>query len=183
MKEIKKSIEVIDRIESDDGKVGYEVGKCTGFTEEEARKHVAEYEKLASTVLFKRLVDRGVLTELKRHKGDNLTDRQKAENDVIGIADGITDNYCDNYTFYIFEPKTEEDIKDLIMYGKLDDEDIWFPKENSFSGCIACTEKQLIDGKRYLFCEHCDGYKHLYRLDKLRERLNSWIDWLEAKEV
>ena len=177
MKEIKKSIEVIDRIESEDGKVGYSIGK-TGFSEEEARQKIAKYEKMASTVLFKRLVDNGVLTELKHHDGE-LTEEQKAENDVIGIADGITDNYCGSYTFYIYEPKTEEDIRDLLTYGKLDDEDIYFPKEGSYDGIISCIEKELVVGKRYLFCEHCDGYKHLYRLDKLRERLNSWIDWIE----
>ena len=177
MKEIKKSIEIIDRIESDDGKVGYNIGK-TGFSEEEARQKIAKYEVMASTVIFKRLIDNGVLTELKHHDGE-LTEEQKAENDMIGIADGIADNYFGNYTFYICEPKTEEDVRDLIMYGKLDGEDIYFPKEDSYGGNIACTEKELVVGKRYLFCEHGDGYKHLYRLDTLRERLNGWIDWLE----
>jgi hypothetical protein len=180
MKEIKKSIEIIDRIESEDGKVGYSIGK-TGFSEEEARQKIEKYEKMASTVLFKRLVDNGVLTELKTHSDGSLTEEQKAENDVIGIADGITDNYCGTYTFYIYEPKTEEDIRDLLTYGKLDDEDIYFPREDSYSGIIACTEKELVVGKRYLFCEHCDGYKHLYRLDTLRARLNGWIDWLERR--
>lgn len=175
MKEIKKSIEIIDRIESDDGKVGYIIGQ-TGFSEEEARQRIKKYESLASTVLFKRLVDNGVLIELKHHDGE-LTKEQKAENDVIGIADGIVDNYCGNYTFYIYEPKTEEDIRDLLTYGKLDDEDVYFPK--GYDGIFSCTEKELVVGKRYLFCEHDEGYKHLYRLDKLRERLNGWIDWLE----
>lgn len=179
MKEIKKSIEIIDRIESDDGKVGYNIGK-TGFSEEEARQKIAKYEVMASTVLFKRLIDNGVLTELKHHDGE-LTEEQKAENDVIGIADGIADNYCGNYTFYICEPKTEEDVRDLLLYGKLDGEEIYFPKEGSYDGIIACTEKELVVGKRYLFCEHCDGYKHLYRLDKLRARLNGWIDWIERR--
>ena len=180
MKEIKKSIEIIDRIESEDGKVGYSIGK-TGFSEEEARQKIAKYEEMASTVLFKRLVDNGVLIELKTHSDGSLTEEQKAENDVIGIADGITDNYCGNYTFYIYEPKTEEDIRDLLMYGKLDDEDIWFPREESYSGIIACTEKELVVGKRYLFCEHCDGYKQLYRLDTLWIRLANWINWLERR--
>jgi phosphoenolpyruvate synthase/pyruvate phosphate dikinase len=78
-----------------------------------------------------------------------------------------------------FLPKTEEDIRDLLTYGKLDDEDIYFPK--GYDGIFSCTEEELVVGKRYLFCEHCDGYKHLYRLDTLRARLNGWIDWLERR--
>lgn len=181
MREIKKSVEVVDRLESDDGKVGYDVGKSHSFTREEAEEKIRNYEKTAGAVLFKRLLDRGVLRQIKHYLADTetLTEEQRAEKDCEGVCDGIVDNYCGNYFFYIYEPKTEEDIRDLLTYGRIDDEDIYFPKTEDGLGLFTCKENELAVGRRYLFCEHNDGYKHMYRLDLLRERLNGWIDYLE----
>ena len=188
MKEIKKTItsEVIDRIESDDGKFARIIGNFC--TEAQARTEVENYERSASTVLFKRLVDRGVLRKINdwgvekvqcEKEGKELAEDKLRELDVHEICDGIVDNYCDNYDFYIFTPKTEEDLKDLLIYGKMDNEEIWFPKMDNCTGIFSCKENEFVVGEKYLYCEHSEGYKHLYRLDIMRKRLNGWIDWLE----
>ena len=178
MKEIKKTVEVIERFESEDGKFGRFVSN--GLPESVARAEVEKYEQSASTVLFDRMLKNGVLRKIENYAGvENKTEEQNKERDIEGICDGIVDNYCGNYFFYIFTPKTEEDIRDLLTYGKMDSEEVWFNKDENYCGLFSCRENELVVGKKYLYCEHDEGYKYLYRTDTMRNRLNDWIDWLE----
>ena len=179
MKEIKKTVEVVKAIESEDGKFVKVVGEFC--SESCAREEIRKYEESASAVLFKRLLDSGVLRKIENYAGvENKTEEQLKEKDIEGICDGIVDNYCSNFYFYIFSPKTDEDIRDLLTYGKMDSEEVWFNTDKNSCGLFSCRENELVAGKKYLYCEHDEGYKHLYRTDIMRARLNDWIDWIET---
>jgi hypothetical protein len=95
-------------------------------TEEEiqnAKQAVMDYEKSAQSVIFQRLMQRGVLSEIKQfsRKVDDpeLTDEQKLHNQAVHLLDAVMDDGCCRAEYYLFTPKTEEDIKDLGIYHKL----------------------------------------------------------------
>lgn len=89
-----------------------------------AKQAVLDYEKSAQGVIFQRLMQRGVLSEIKsyRRKTDSdpeLTDEQKLHNQAVRLLDAVMDNGCERAEYYLFTPKTEDDIKDLGIYHKL----------------------------------------------------------------
>jgi len=89
-----------------------------------AKNAVLDYEKSAQSVIFQRLMQRGVLSEIKSYyrKTDadpELTDEQKLHNQSVRLLDAVMDDGCERANYYLFTPKTEEDIKDLGIYHKL----------------------------------------------------------------
>ena len=89
-----------------------------------AKQAVLDYEKSAQSVIFQRLMQRGVISEIKsyRRKTDadpELTDEQKLHNQAVHLLDAVMDDGCERASYYLFTPKTEEDIKDLGIYHKL----------------------------------------------------------------
>lgn len=96
-------------------------------TEEEiqnAKQAVLDYEKSAQSVIFQRLMQRDVLSEIKSYyrKTDadpELTDEQKLHNQAVNLLDAVMDDGCERAEYYLFTPKSEDDIKDLGIYHKL----------------------------------------------------------------
>lgn len=94
---------------------------------EEARasaiREVKDYEASAKGVIYARLVERGVLSQrlqtVRETPEKPLTDEQKAHNNFVWLLDAVldNDNGCSNY--FLFTPKTEQDIKDLAVYNKI----------------------------------------------------------------
>lgn len=94
---------------------------------EEARasaiREVKDYEASAKGVVFTRLVERGVLSQrlqtVRETEEKPLTDEQKTMNNFMWLLDAVldNDNACANY--FLFTPKTEQDIKDLAVYNKI----------------------------------------------------------------
>lgn len=184
MEIVKKSVttEVVDKVVSCDGK--FERAVCGSITLEKAQHDVEEYEKKVPVVLWERLVDRGLLREVKKYgciDMEKLTPEQRRERALYNIADTMVDSGCGNYNYFIFYPETEQDIVDLLMYAKMDNdgEDMWFPSDDYDDYILSCTRKNFIPGHKYLYCEHCDGYKHIYRLDLLKAKLANFVDGLE----
>lgn len=94
---------------------------------EEARasaiREVKDYEESAKGVIYARLVERGVLSQrlqtVRETEEKPLTDEQKTHNNFMWFLDAVldNDNACSNY--FLFTPKTEQDIKDLAVYNKI----------------------------------------------------------------
>jgi hypothetical protein len=125
MEVINQSREVPQYVVSADG--GYTRYLSANPTEEEiqnAKQAVLDYESSAKGVIFQRLMQRGVISEIKSvyRKTDSdpeLTDEQKLQNQAVSLLDSVLDDGCCRASYYLFTPKTEEDIKDLGIYHKL----------------------------------------------------------------
>jgi hypothetical protein len=88
-----------------------------------AKQAVLDYEKSAQSVIFARLMQRGVLSEIKsycrRDSDPELTEEQKLHNQAVHLLDAVIDDDRCRAGYYLFTPKSEEDIKDLGIYHKL----------------------------------------------------------------
>ena len=184
MEVIKKTVttEVVDKVVSCDGKFTSYISDTKPF--EKAKSEVEEYESKLSVVLWERMIDRGLLHEINGHgdiPNDKMTPEQKYERFLANTIDTLVDSGCGNHGYFVFKPETEQDIVDLLTYAKTDSEseDMWFPREEDKDMLLSCTRGNFVPGHKYLYCEHCDGYKHLYRLDDFRAKLNKVIDSLE----
>ena len=125
MEVINQTKEVPHYVVSVDG--GYTRYLSANPTEEEiknVKQAVLDYEKSAQSVIFQRLMQRGALSEIKAFRRmsnsePELTDEQKLHNDAVHLLDAVMDDGCERANYYLFTPKTEEDIKDLGIYHKL----------------------------------------------------------------
>ena len=124
MEVINHTKEVPHYVVSADG--GYTRYLSANPTEEEiqkAKNDVLDYEKSAHGVIFQRLVSRGVLSEIKsfrrKETDPEFTEEQKLHNAAVYLLDAVSDDGCCRAEYYLFTPKTEEDIKDLGIYSKL----------------------------------------------------------------
>ena len=173
MKEIKKTItnEVVEQIVSDDGK--FKCSVCSIRTEEEARRLVQEYEQKLSTVLFQRLLDRGILKHLERkHVEDKESEEWKRQNYLI-MFDGIVEDYCSNIEWYKFEPRTEEDVKDLLTYVETEGEG--GISDTEYLGGFTCKRSEIVPDYTYMFGCHCDGYMYIYKIKEVIQKLNDML--------
>lgn len=125
MEVINQTKEVPHYVVSADG--GYTRYLSSNPTEEEiqnAKQAVLDYEKSAQSVIFQRLMQKGVLSEIKQfsRKVDDpeLTDEQKLHNEAVLLLGAVLDDGCCRADYYLFTPKTEDDIKDLGIYHKLE---------------------------------------------------------------
>ena len=88
-----------------------------------AKQAVLDYEKSAQSVIFQRLTQRGVISQIKwfrRSDSDpEFTDEQKLHNEAVYLLDAIMDDDCERAEYYLFTPKSEDDIKDLGIYHNL----------------------------------------------------------------
>ena len=172
MKEIKKTIEIVDRIVSNDGKFERRVDDL--HPEEEAKAVVKAYEEKLSTVLFQRLLDRGILRLLERkHVEEKGTEEWKRQN-WLEMFDGITEAYAGCVTWYKFAPRTEEDVKDLLTYIEIDSADGISDKD--YLGGFGCKRSEIVPGYTYMFGCHCDGYTYIYKIKDVIQKLNDMLE-------
>ena len=177
MREIKKTVtsEIIEQIVSDDGKFRCSVGSIR--TEEEARRLVEEYEQKLSTVLFQRLLDRGILKHLERkhvEDKDKGTEEWKRQN-WLEMFDGIVEDYCANIEWYKFAPRTEEDVKDLLTYVKTEGGESLIT-DTEYLGGFTCKRSDIVPGCTYMFGCHCDGYAYIYKIKEVIQKLNDMLE-------
>lgn len=174
MREIKKTVEIIDKIVSNDGK--FESYVNSTHSEKMARDLVQAYEQKLSTVLFQRLLDRGILRRLEsKHveEKDRGTEEWKRQN-WIKMFDGITEDYADCIIWYKFVPRTEEDVKDLLTYVEIDSESGISDKD--YLGGFCCKRSEIVPGYTYMFGCHCDGYVHIYKIKEVIQKLNDMLE-------
>lgn len=123
MKEVKQNMEVLTRVESEDGSLWrYVYGK----SEEEiaaAKEDIRKYEESSKMVLFSRLKQRGVLSEIKYAKQTDpnaqLTDEQARNNGMRTLLDCVMDDDMGRCQYYLFTPVNEQDIKDILVYTRM----------------------------------------------------------------
>lgn len=133
-----------------------------------AKQDIADYEKAAAGVLFARLLQRGVLSPLnsfRAKEGEELTEEQKLHNQAVSLLDDLMDDGCCRGNYFLFTPKTEEDVKDLCVYHKLTYQysDIIFQSSKELSRYSGSCEK----GENYIYISNpeCE-YGQLVNLSK-----------------
>ena len=110
-------------VSADGGYIRYLSSSPTDEEIQNTKQAVLDYEKSAQSVIFQRLAQRGAISQIKwlrRSDSDpEFTDEQKLHNEAVYLLDAIMDDGCERAEYYLFTPKTEEDIKDLGIYHKL----------------------------------------------------------------
>ena len=89
---------------------------------EAIKKDIKDYESSAKCVLFQRLKERGVLKEItkERDEENHVLGYDKSEhNGMLTLMDAMFDAGRECAAYYFFLPKTEEDVKDMAVYTKL----------------------------------------------------------------
>ena len=182
METVKSTFEYTSCIVSADGTMHRYLS--VNSTEEEiakAKQDIADYEKASAGVLFTRLIQRGVLSPIssfRAKEGEVLTDEQKLHNEAINFLDAVMDDGCCRADYYLFTPKTEEDIKDLCTYHKLTWQysDIIFERSKELSRYSGSCEK----GQNYIYVSNSDcEYGQLVNLDKLAKDVAKMCDVFE----
>lgn len=178
MQEIKK--EVVDKVVSDDGRVTKLVGD--GCSIEQAKAYIKEYEDRLSTVLFQRMLDRGVLHELTWKHYYEDKDRGTPEYvraDFLELWDGIIEDYNCCLCWYKFKPTSEEDVKDILLYLDM----IGCGLNNKeYLGGFCCRREDVVAGEGYMLAlrEDDDNVAWLYKISDVRKRVNACLDYIEG---
>lgn len=182
METIKSTFEYTSCIVSADGTMHrYLSVNSTEADITKAKQDIADYEKASAGVLFTRLIQRGVLSPLNSFRpkeGEELTDEQKLHNEAVNFLDGIMDDGCCRADYYLFTPKTEEDVKDLCTYHKLTWQysDIILERSKELSRYSGSCEK----GQNYIYISNSDcEYGQLVNLDKLAKDVAKMCDVFE----
>ena len=158
-------------------------------TEFEAREECVKYESSAEFAVKLRLVQKGVLKELPTAYKEKTTG---------ALYFGLENIFgcCEDYTFYLFCPETEEDVKAFTQFAKLilsescvdtdyqytkekfenlserlltDDSDKW----ESYRQFVNFSE--LKPGKKYIFRE-LDGWGHACETEQLKDCVKNIVD-------
>lgn len=148
-----------------------------------AKQDIADYEKTSAGVLFTRLIQRGVLSPLnsvRPKEGEVLTEEQRLRNQAISLLDDVMDDGCCRADYYLFTPKTEEDVKDLCVYHKLTWQysDIIFEHPSKdLSRYAGSCEK----GENYIYISNSDcEYGQLVNLSKFTKAIAKMTDVFEG---
>ena len=185
MKVNKESVEVINSIVSEDGSFGYYMLKGKSKEEiEELTKKVEDYEKSASGVMFSLLKKSGAVSdriEYKKAEEDGkLIEENYKFNQYLNFLDAIVEDSCENFYWRMFTPKTEEDIKNMMLFVSL-------KGITTFSNPLSEDRKKAIPyslyarelkaGSNYIMGEQEDWYIFI-EIDKVAERVKAMADHL-----
>ena len=191
MKETTTPTQTLDTIKSDDGMFGYEGLARQQLTEErinQMREEVKKYEASAESVIFSRMKQRGVISDrLGKTFSDNLTEEQWKHNRYLEFLDTIFEDGEENFYFYMFTPKTEEDIKDMMMYLHLTgcriferkaetEEERKYEAERMKAVPYSIYARELKAGSNYIAGEN-DGWWAFVEIDKVAERIKNMSDY------
>jgi hypothetical protein len=182
MEIIKSTEEYTSCIVSADGVIHrYLSAKATEEEIAAAKKDIADYEKTAAGVLFTRLTLHGALSPVRcivPKEGEKLTEEQSLLNQAVSLLDGVMDDGCCRADYFLFTPKTEEDVKDLCAYHKLtySYSDIIFEPSVELSRYSGSCEK----GEDYIYISNPDcEYGQLVSLSKFAKDVAKMCDVFE----
>lgn len=109
-------------IVSEDGRMCFSIVGKSDEEIERVKKDIKDYESSSKSVLLQRLKERGVLKIIKKERDaeNQIIGNDKSEhNGMLALMNEMCDNGYGNSDYYFFLPKTEEDIKDMAVYVKL----------------------------------------------------------------
>lgn len=184
METVKSTFEYTSCIVSADGTM-HRYLRVTSTEDEiaKAKQDIAEYEKASAGVLFTRLIQRGVLSPIKScraKEGEELTAEQSLCNQAINLLDAVMDDGCCRGDYYLFTPKTEEDVKDLCTYHKLTwqySDIIYQNPSDELSRYAGSCEK----GENYIYISNADcEYGQLVNLNKFAKAVTKMVDVFEG---
>lgn len=163
-------------------------------TEFEAREECIKYESSAEFAVKLRLVQSGVLKELPTGYKEKTTG---------ALYFGLENIFgsCEDYTFWLFCPETEEDVKTFTQFAKLIldeysvDRDYRYTKENfeslqerlltddsdkweSYRQFVNFSE--LKPGKKYIF-RALDGWGRICETEQLKDCIKNIVDTIVAQ--
>ena len=177
---------------SEDGQYSRTVRGMSDDEKSKVEQEIKDYEQSAKCVLFSRLKQRNVLGEdlytckSQHDDGTPLTEEEKAAQNAAWLLDNIMDNGCGRSEYYILTPRTEEDIKDLCTYLKLEYPDIGVLDGSEGNDYNRNTSK-IETGKQYVLQINgeCEYYSivSMPLLQKRIEKMCSWFDKLGKAQL
>ena len=170
---------------SEDGQYSRVVRNMTEEQKERVKQDIKDYESSAKCVLFTRLLERNVISELKytnktKHDdGTPLTEEEKAEQSAAYLLDNIMDDGCLRSDYYMLTPRTEEDIQDMFKYLSLKYQYQGIPAGDEGEDYRRVTGK-VETGKQYILQmnSECECY-NIISLPLLQKRIEKMCAFYE----
>ena len=177
------NVEKVKSIVSEDGTFG--IYLLENKSEEEIQKaeeKVREYEKSAAGVMFSLLKKGGAVSDRivykKADEDGKLSEEDYKFNQYLTFLDAIVEDGGENFYWRIFTPKTEEDVKNMMMFISL-------KGITTFSNPLSEDRKKAIPyslyarelkaGSNYIMGEQEDWYIFI-EIDKVAERVKAMAD-------
>lgn len=177
---------------SEDGQYSRTVKGMSDDEKAKVCQEIKDYEQSAKCVLFARLKQRNVLGEVlythqsQHDDGTPLTDEEKAAQNAVWLLDNIMDDGCGRSEYYILTPHTEDDIKDLCTYCKLEFQ-YTSVLDGSEGNDYNRNTSKIEAGKQYVLqmngeCEYF-SIVSMPLLQKRIEKMCSWFDKLGKAQL
>lgn len=170
---------------SEDGQYSRTVKGMSDEEKAKVKQEIKDYEQSAKCVLFSRLKQRNVLSEIlytcksQHDDGTPLTDEEQATQNAVLLLDNIMDDGCGRSEYYTLTPRTEEDIQDLYKYLKLSYQYAGAPDGSEGKDYHRNTYK-VEAGKTYVLQlnDDCEWYSIVYMplLLKRVEKMCTYFD-------
>lgn len=178
-----KEIVTFQRYVSEDGQFSRSVKNLSEEEKERVKKDIKDYETSAKGVLFSRLKERNVIrliehTNTTEHPdGTPLSESEKTAQVSAWLLDNIMDDGCTRSDYFMFMPKTEEDIQDMFKYLKLEYQYMSVPDGSETPGQYRNTLK-IETGKAYILMlnTECEYYSFILP-ELLKERVVKMCDY------
>ena len=170
---------------SEDGQYSRVVRNMTEEQKERVKQDIKDYEEAAEGVLFMRLNTRGVISLLthvlssEHDDGTPLTEEEKAEQNAAYLLDNIMDDGCARSDYYMFTPRTEDDIQDMFKYLSLKYQYQGVPGGDEGEDYCRATYK-VETGKQYIvqLNGECESYS-IISLPLLQKRIEKMVAYYE----
>lgn len=178
-----KEIVTFQRYVSEDGQYSRSVKNLSEEEKERIKKDIKDYETSAKGVLFSRLKERNVIRQIEHTNasehsdGTPLSESEKLAQVSAWLLDNIMDDGCARSDYFMFMPKTEEDIQDMFKYLKLEYQYMSVPDGSETPGHYKNTLK-IETGKAYILMlnTECEYYSFILP-DLLKERVVKMCDY------
>lgn len=179
------SVEKVRSIVSEDGTFG--IYCLEDKSEEEikqAEKRVEEYEKSAAGVMFSLLQKSGAVSDRiqfkKPEEDGTFTEENRKFNQYLNFLDAIVEDGCENFYWRMFTPKTEEDVRNMMLFLSLKGMTTFSkPLTEEVEKAIPYSlyARELKAGSNYIMGEQEDWWIFV-DIDKVAERVKAMADHL-----
>lgn len=177
------NVEKVNSIVSEDGTFG--VYCLVNKSEEEikqAEEKVKEYEKSAAGVMYSLMQKSGAVSDRIQYKqpeeDGKLTEENYKFNQYLNFLDAIVEDGCENFYWRMFTPKTEEDVKNMMIFLSIKGITTFSnPLSEDRQIPYSLYARELKAGSNYIMGESEDWWIFI-EIDKVAERVKAMADHL-----
>lgn len=179
------SVEKVKSIVSEDGTFGIYLLENKSEDEiKQAEEKVREYEKSAAGVMFSLLQKSGAISDRiqfkKPEEDGKLSEEDCKFNQYLAFLDAIVEDGSENFYWRVFTPKTEEDIKNMMLFLSLKGITTFsnpLSEDRKKSIPYSLYARELKAGSNYIMGEQEDWWIFI-EIDKVAERVKAMADHL-----